>query len=192
VARVRGAHHILGIKHLLSKLRDSQSAVLLRTTRSQRSEASHEEVQTREGDHIDCKLSEIGVKLTREAQASSDTTHSSSNQVVQVTIGWGGELEGTETDIVQSLVVQDHDLISVLDQLVDGESSIVWLYDGVRDFGGGEDREGLHDTVGVLLTDLGDQEGSHTGTSTTTKGMAELEALEAVATFCLLADDIKD
>jgi hypothetical protein len=88
-------------------------------------------VKTREGDHVDSELSEIGVKLTREAQAGSHTTHGSSYQVVQVTIGRGGELEGTEADIVQSLVVKDHNLISVLDQLVDRESSIVWLNDSV-------------------------------------------------------------
>jgi len=174
---IRSAHHVLGIKHLLSQLRNSQSTVLLRTSGSEGSETSHEEVKTGEGNHVDCELTEIGVELTGEAQASSDTAHGSSYQVVEITIGRGSQLEGTEADVIQGLVVKYHDLIGVLDQLVDRESSVVWLYDGVRDFGGGEDGEGLHNTVGVLLTDLRDQEGSHTRTSTTTKRVAELEAL---------------
>jgi hypothetical protein len=41
--------------------------------------------------------------------------------VVQVTVGRGGQLEGAETDVVQGFVVEDHDFIGVLDQLVDGE-----------------------------------------------------------------------
>ena len=46
--------------------------------------------------------------------------------------------------------------------------------------------------VGVLLADLGDQEGSHTGSSTTTEGVGDLETLEAVAGLGFLADDVED
>jgi len=83
--------------------------------------------QTREGDQVDCELTEIGVELTGEAQAASDTGHRSRHQVVQITIGGGGQLEGAEADIVQSLVVDDHHLISVLDELVDGQGGVVGL-----------------------------------------------------------------
>jgi len=57
VARVTGSHHVLGIEHLLGELRHSERAVLLRTTRSEWSESGHEEVQTREGHHVDGELS---------------------------------------------------------------------------------------------------------------------------------------
>jgi hypothetical protein len=39
--------------------------------------------------------------------------------VVKITIGWGGELEGTEADIVEGLVVNTHNLIGVFDELMD-------------------------------------------------------------------------
>lgn len=48
VARVASSHHVLGVEHLLGKLGDGDSAVLLTATRRQRSETSEEEVQTRE------------------------------------------------------------------------------------------------------------------------------------------------
>ena len=50
VARVRGAHHVLRVEHLLRELRHRQRAVLLRTARRQRREAVHEEVKARERD----------------------------------------------------------------------------------------------------------------------------------------------
>ena len=45
---VRGSHHVLGVEHLLSELGDGDSTVLLTPTGSQRREASHEEMKTRE------------------------------------------------------------------------------------------------------------------------------------------------
>jgi hypothetical protein len=39
--------------------------------------------------------------------------------VIQVTVGWGGELKGSETDIVKSFVIDAHNLIGVLNQLMD-------------------------------------------------------------------------
>ena len=53
-------------------------------------------------------------------------------------------------------------------------------------------RESGHNAIGVLFTDLGDQKSSHTGTGATTKRVAELETLEAIATFGFLSDDIED
>ena len=112
--------------------------------------------------------------------------------MVKITVGWGGELEGSEADIVKSLVINAHDLIGVLDKLMDGESGVVWLNDGIGHLGGRHDGEGGHDSVWVLLSDLGDEEGSHTGSSTTTEGVGDLETLEAIATFGFLSDDIED
>ena len=112
--------------------------------------------------------------------------------MVKITVGGGGELEGSEADIVKGLVVNAHDLIGVLDELMDGEGGVVGLDDGIGDLGGRHDGEGAHHAVGVLLTDLGDQECSHTGTGTTTEGVGDLETLEAITALSFLTDDIED
>merc|ERR1719326_166978 len=114
------------------------------------------------------------------------------HEMVEITVGGGGELEGSEADVIKGLVVNAHNLIGVLDELMDGEGGVVGLNDGVGHLGGGHDGEGAHHSVGVLFTDLGDQEGSHTGAGTTTEGVGDLEALEAIATFGFLADNIED
>lgn len=61
---VGGAHHILGVPHLLGQLGDGQRAVLLAAAGGQRGEAHHEEVQAWEGDQVHCQLAQISVQLT--------------------------------------------------------------------------------------------------------------------------------
>merc|ERR1719245_1388695 len=128
---ITSSHHVLGIKHLLSELGHSDSSVLLRTSSSERSEARREKVETREGDHVDRQLPEVSVELTREPEAGGDTRHGEGDQVVEVTIGGGGELQSSEADVVESLVVNAVGLVSVLHQLMHGEGGIVWLHHGV-------------------------------------------------------------
>ena len=48
VTEVRSSHHVLGVEHLLSELRDGNGTELLAATSSQGGEAGHEEVETRE------------------------------------------------------------------------------------------------------------------------------------------------
>ena len=51
--------------------------------------------------------------------------------------------------------------------------------------------EGVHDSVRVLFTDFGDQEGAHAGASAASQGVCQLEALQAVAALSLFAHNIK-
>jgi hypothetical protein len=57
--------------------------------------------------------------------------------------------------------------------------------------GGWHNGKCAHHTVGVLLTDLGDEKGSHTRARATTEGVCNLETLQAVAALSLLPDHIQ-
>ena len=70
--------------------------------------------------------------LTGESEAGGDTRHGGGNQMVQVTVGGGGELQGSEADVVQGLVVNAVGLVGVLNQLMDGQGGVVGLDNGVR------------------------------------------------------------
>lgn len=50
-----------------------------RTNSDERSVSGHEEVESREGNHVDRELSEIGVELSGESKGGGDTGHDSSD-----------------------------------------------------------------------------------------------------------------
>ena len=192
VAEVRGGHHVLGVEHLLGELWNGDGTESVGTTAGERSESNHEEMETWERHHVDCQFAEIRVKLTGETETGGDTGHDGGNQVVQVTVGWGGELKGPHADIVEGLVIDTEGRVGVLDKLVDGEGGVVWLDNGVGDLWRWDNGEGGHHAVGELLADLGDQKRTHTGTGSTTEGVGDLETLKAVTALSLTTDNIKN
>ncbi len=131
VSWIGSAHHVFGIEHLLGELWDGEGSVLLGSSGGEWSETSQEEVKTWEWDEVDGELSQVTVELTWKSEAAGDTGHSSTHQMVKITIGRGSELEGSEADIVKSFVIDAHNLIRVLDELMDGKYSIIWLDDGI-------------------------------------------------------------
>jgi len=60
---ITGSHHVLGIKHLLSEFWYCQGTVLLGSSAGGWSKARHEEVETRERNHVHCQFPEISVQL---------------------------------------------------------------------------------------------------------------------------------
>ena len=112
--------------------------------------------------------------------------------MVEITIGGGGELEGSEADIVEGFVINDHALIGVFNQLMDREGSVVWLNDGVGHLGGWHDWESLHNSVRIFFSDLGDEKGSHSWSSSSSQRVSDLETLEAVASFSFFSGNIED
>jgi hypothetical protein len=149
-------------------------------------------MKTREGNHVDKELTQVRVKLTRETQTGRDTRHDGGDELIQLSVVGVGQLEGSEADIVKSLVIDTESGITVLNKLVDRENGVVGLNNGIRDLGRGNNRVGTQHTIGVFFTDLGQQERTKTRTGTTTKGVTELETLKTVGVFGLLADNIKD
>lgn len=165
---VGSGHHVLGVEHLLGELGDGDGTVLLASAGGEGGESDHEEVETREGDcaegatmnerialnrlkvgngkrgltHVDGQLSEVRVELTGESQTRRDTGHDDGDEVVEITVGGGLELQSPEADVVKGFVVDTEGLVGVFDELMDGEGSVVRLDDGVGDLMGDGRRKG--------------------------------------------------
>jgi len=114
VPEVACSHHVLRVVHLLGQFWDGDRAEGVCSTGGERSESDHKEVKTWERNHIHGQLPQVRVQLTRETKAGGDTGHDSGNKVVQVTVGWGGELKSPHADVVQGLIVDTKGLVRVL------------------------------------------------------------------------------
>jgi hypothetical protein len=40
--------------------------------------------------------------------------------MVKISVGWGGQFQGSETDIIEGFVIDAHADIGIFDQLMDG------------------------------------------------------------------------
>ena len=57
-------------------------------------------MQSGERDHVDGQLPQVSIELAREPEAGGDPRHGDGDQVVQVSIGGGAELQSSEYIIV--------------------------------------------------------------------------------------------
>ena len=111
--------------------------------------------------------------------------------MVQVAISWCGELQSSETDIVQSFIVDAVCFVSVFDQLMDRQCGVVRLNNGIRYFGGWYNAECVHDSVGIFFPDLRNEQSSHSRAGSAAQRVRELKALKAIAALSFFADDIE-
>jgi hypothetical protein len=73
---------------------------------------------------------------------------------------------------------------------VERQQRVVRLDDGVGDLGRGENGKGGEHSIGELLLDFGEEEGTKTGTGPSSERVEELESLEEVASLGLDSKNI--
>ena len=150
--------------YCFDQFRDGECSVLLRSAGSEWSESSHEKVESREWNKVDCKFSEVEVELTRESEAAGAPGETGGDQMVEISVRRRRELQCAEADVVQSLIIHAETLVTVLDELMNRERAIVRLDDRVGYFRRRHDAERHHYTIWVLLADLAYEKRAHSST----------------------------
>lgn len=108
--------------------------------------------------------------------------------MIQISKGWLGQLQSSETNIVKGLIIEHHALVSVLNELMEGKGGIIRLKNHVGHFGGWDNGEGGHNSIRVLLADFLDDQISKARPSASTKRMRYLEALQTICALSFLSD----
>ena len=150
------------------------------------------EVDTRIWDQVGLELGQIDVQSTIETQGSSDTRDHLSDDTVDVSVGAALDIEVTVADIVHSFVINHECAIRVLKHDVSGVHSVVSLNHGHRDVDGRIDNELELGLTAVVDRQTLKEQGTKTGTSTTTERVEDDEALETRTIVSKLSDTVQN
>ena len=142
-------------------------------------------------DEVGLELSDIDVQSTIESQRGSQGGDDLSDESVEVGVGGSFDVELSSADIVDSFVVEHNGDISVFKEGVSGQDGVVRFNDGSGDLGRGVDGETELGLLTVIDGESFEEEGTETGTSTTTDGVEDHETLETGTVISELSDSVK-
>jgi hypothetical protein len=140
-----------------------------------------EQRHTGEGDQVGLELIEIHVKSTIESQGRRNRRHNLRDKLVEMLVRRARNVEVATANFVDSLVVYQESTVRVLNGAVGCEDRVVRLDDGSADSGRRVDGKLELRLFAVVLRKTLEEEGTKTGTGTTTKGVEDKETLQAGA-----------
>lgn len=137
-------------------------------------------------DQVGLELVQIDVQGTIESQRRGDRADNLGDQTVQVLEGWAGDVKVTTADVVDGLIVDEERAVRVLDGAVGGEDCVVGLDNSSGDQRSWVDGELELRLLAVVGAEAFQQQGTESGTGSTTEGVEDEEALEAGAVVLLM------
>jgi len=140
---------------------------------------------------VGLELSDIDVKGTIESEGSCKGRDNLSDESVQVSVGWSLDIEVSSADVINGFVIDHDSNIGVLEKRVGGKNGVVWLNNGGGDLWGWVDGETELGLLTVVDGKSLEEEGTETGSSTSTDGVEDKETLETSALIRELSDSIK-
>lgn len=141
-------------------------------------------MDTRVRDQVGLELVQVDVQGTVKAQTGGDGADNLSDQAVQVLIAGTRDIQVAAADVVDSLVVDQESTVGVFDSAVSGQDRVVGLDNGRGHLRGRVHRELELALLAIIRSKTLQEERAETGTSTTTKGVEDQEALKGGAVVC--------
>ena len=142
-------------------------------------------------DQVSLELGNIDVKGTIESEGSGQRGDDLSDESVQVGVSWSLDIEVSSADIVDGLVINHDGNIGVLQERVGGEDGVVWLNNGGGHLWRWVDGETELGLLTVINGESLEEEGTKTGSGTTTNGVEDEETLETSALIGELSDSVE-
>ena len=142
-------------------------------------------------DQVSLEFSDIDVEGTIESQRGSQRGDDLSDESVQVGVGWSFDIELSSADIVDGFVVEHDSDISVFQEGVSGQDGVVWFNDGSGDLWGWVDGEAELGLLAVIDGESFQEEGTQTGSGTTSDGVEDHESLKTGTVISELSDSVQ-
>jgi len=192
VARVALGHHVGRLENSAGDFSNRERLVEGLVGTDDRSVRGQHKVDTWVWHQVGLEFGNINIQGTIESKGGSQGTDDLSDQTIQVGVGRLLDIELTSADIVQSLVVQAESNISVFQKGMGGEDRVVRLDNSGRDLRTGGDSKGQLGLAAVIDRKTFQQQGSETGSGTSSGGVEDKESLKSGTVVGKLSDAIQD
>jgi len=142
-------------------------------------------------DQVSLEFSDINVQSTIESEGGSEGGDDLGNESVEVGVSWSLDIEVSSADVIDGFVIDHDSNIGVLEEGVSGENGVVWLNNGGGDLWGWIDGETELGFLTVIDGESLEEEGSETGTGSSTDGVEDKETLKTSALIGKLSDSVE-
>ena len=149
------------------------------------------EVDARVGHQIGLELGDVHIQGAIEAERGGQRRDHLCDESVQIGVGGALNVQRTAADVVDSLVIEHHRHVGVLQQGVGGEHGVVRLDDGGGNLRGRVDGESELGFLAIVHGETLQEEGAKSRASSSTDGVEHQKALEAGAIVGQFADSIQ-
>ena len=191
VSWVTLGHHGCWLEGGVGDLGDGELLVVGLLGRDDWSIGGKHEMDSWVWDQVSLELGNINVKGTVESEGGSEGGDNLSDESVQVGVGWSLNVEVSSADIIDGLVIEHNSNIGVLKEGVGGEDGVVWLNNSGGDLWGWVDGETKLGFLTVVNGESLEEEGTESGSGTTTDGVEDEETLESGTLVSKLSDSVE-
>ena len=192
VSGIALGHHVGRFEDRVGDLRDGELLVVSLLGRDDGSVRGEHEVNSRIRHQVGLELVQIDVQGTLESERGGEGRDNLSDESVQVGVSGSLDVEVSSAHVVQGFVVHGEGTVGVFEEGVCGKYGVVRLNDGGSDLGSGGDGEGKLGLSAVVNGESLQEEGTETGSGTTTSGVEDHETLETSTVVGELSHSVED
>ena len=191
VSGVTLGHHSCGLEGRVGDLSNRELFMIGLLSRDNWSIRRKHEMDSGVRYEVGLEFSDINVKGTIESEGSSQRGDDLSDESVKVGVGGSLDIKVSSGNIIDGFVIKDDGDIGVLKKRVSGEDGVVRFNNGGGDLRRRIDGETKLGLLTVINRESFEEEGSETGTGSTTDGVEDEETLETSALIGKLSDSIE-